>query len=182
MASSGAVALFHIVGVTPEAPSLDTAFQGREPQEIVDVTMHGLRAARRDLTTAEGEQLDMVVLGSPHFSLTEFRNLVPLVQGKRRHRDVKFLITSSRGVRMLAERAGLVEPLRDFGGEITVDTCILTSPMLPPEIKVLMTNSAKYAYYTPGLLDRRMAFGSLKDCVQSAVAGRVIRDDSLWDA
>jgi hypothetical protein len=63
---------------------------------------------------------------------------------------------------------------------VTVDTCILTSPMLPPDVKYLMTNSAKFAYYAPGMLGRKITFGSLKDCVASAVEGRVIRDESLW--
>ena len=61
-----------------------------------------------------------------------------------------------------------------------MDTCILTTPMLPPEIKVLMTNSAKYAYYAPGMLNTQVVFGSLEDCVASAVEGRVGRDVSLW--
>ena len=68
----------------------------------------------------------------------------------------------------------------EFGAQITLDTCILASPMLPPEIKTLMTNSAKYAYYAPSLLNTRDTFGSLADCVRSAVEGRVVRDDSLW--
>ena len=62
-----------------------------------------------------------------------------------------------------------------------MDTCILTTPMLPPEIKVIMTNSAKYAYYAPGLLDTQMVFGRLEDCVHSAISGNVERDDSLWE-
>jgi predicted aconitase len=180
-AASGAVALFHLVGITPEAPTLEAAFQGREPQEVVEITMEELRAARRELTTAEGEQLDMVVLGSPHFSLAEFRQLAPLLEGQSRHPDVKFLVTSSRAMALLAEKAGALQPLLDFGGRVTVDTCILTTPMLPPEIKTLMTNSAKYAYYSPGMLDTRVVFGTLEDCVRSAVAGRVERDEALWE-
>ena len=84
------------------------------------------------------------------------------------------------GVKLIAQKAGLLAPLERFGGEITVDTCILTTPMLPEAILVLMTNSAKYAYYTPGLLGRAMAFGSTLDCVRSAIVGRVTRDDSAW--
>ncbi|MFQ5571234.1 MAG: aconitase X [Rhodothermales bacterium] len=181
MASSGAVALFHLVGITPEAPTLDAAFQGPPPSRAIDVTMPHLRAARRALSTAEGEKLDMVVLGSPHFSLAEFKKLAALLEGRRRHPEVPFLVTSSRGVKALAERAGYLEPLERFGGSVTVDTCILTTPMLPPEIKVLMTNSAKFAYYTPGLLNKQIAFGRLEDCVQSAVVGRIERDEALWE-
>jgi hypothetical protein len=179
-ASSGAVALFHCVGVTPEAPTLDAALQGHAPQQIIDITMDKLRDARRELTTTEGEQLDMVVLGSPHFSLAEFKQLAPLLAGQRRHPRVEFLITSSRAMTLLADKAGILASLRAFDGKLTVDTCVLTTPMLPRHIKVLMTNSAKYAYYAPGLLNTRVVFGSLADCVRSAIAGRIVRDESLW--
>ncbi|MEZ4770911.1 MAG: aconitase X catalytic domain-containing protein [Caldilineales bacterium] len=179
-ASSGAVALFHIVGVTPEAPTRAAAFQGRPPRQTVDVTLDDLRAARQELSTAAGRQLDMVVLGSPHFSLAEFRQLVPLLEGRRTHPDVQFLVTTSRGVAQLARAAGYLDPLQRFGGRLTVDTCILATPMLPEDVKVLMTNSAKYAYYSPGLLGTTVAFGSTADCVNSAVEGHIVRDDTLW--
>jgi hypothetical protein len=180
MASSGTVGLFHLVGITPEAATLEEALQGSEPEQIVDVTTQDLRIAWRELSTAEGERMDMVVLGSPHFSIAEFKQLVPLLEGKQLHPDVRFLVTSSRAMRALAERAGALAAVEQFGGTITVDTCILTTPMLPAEIKVLMTNSAKYAYYAPGMLNTQVVFGSLEDCVQSAVDGRVRRDESLW--
>ncbi len=179
-ASSGGVAMFHMVGITPEAPTLEAAFQGGRQIATIDVTMDTLRDARRELTHADTNRLDMVVLGSPHFSLAEFRRLAPMLTGKKKHPDVKFLVTSSRAMAQLADRAGLLEPLRSFGAQITVDTCILTSPMLPPEVENLMTNSAKFAYYTPGLLGRQIAFGSLQDCVNSAVSGEIVRDEGLW--
>ena len=124
----------------------------------------------------------MVILGSPHFSVAEFKQLAPLVAGSRTHPRVKFLVTSSRLMRELADEAGVLAPILDFGAQITLDTCILASPMLPPEIKTLMTNSAKYAYYAPSLLNTRVTFGSLADCVRSAIEGRVVRDDSVWQS
>jgi predicted aconitase len=179
-ASSGRVALFHMVGVTPEAPSADAAFQGRAPEQTIDITTAALRAARRELTTADGRELDMVILGSPHFSLAEFSQLAPLVEGKRTHPRVKFLVTSSRLMKERAAETGVLAAVVAFGAQITLDTCILASPMLPPEIRTLMTNSAKYAYYAPSLLNTRVTFGSLADCVRSAIEGRVVRDESVW--
>ena len=181
VATSGSVSLFHIVGQTPEAPTLEAAFQEREPADAHNIGMLDLRRARSELESAEGESLDMVVLGSPHFSLAEFRHLAPLLEGKQRHADVELLVTSNRAMVKLAKEAGLLEPLQAFGGKVTVDTCILTTPMLYPETKRLMTNSAKYAYYSPGLLDVQVAFGNMADCVRSAVEGRVRRDNSLWE-
>ncbi|MBW8011097.1 MAG: DUF521 domain-containing protein [Chloroflexi bacterium] len=179
-ASSGAIALFHFVGITPEAPTLEAALQGQPAEEIHAVNMHELRDSRRELTTSAGDKLDMVVLGSPHFSLAEFKQLGNLLAGQHRHSDVQILITSSRAMTALADKAGWIAPLRKFGAKLTVDTCILTTPMLPKTIKILMTNSAKYAYYSPGLLDTQVVFGTLEDCVRSAVAGHVVRDESLW--
>ena len=179
-ASSGAVAMFHMVGITPEAPTRESAFHGRQPEEMIPVTMNVLRESRQTLTHTDSEKLDMVVLGSPHFSLAEFKLLAPLIEGKKKHPDVKFLVTSSRTMVQLAKHAGFLDALQDFGAQLTVDTCILTSPMLPEETKYLMTNSAKFAYYSPGLLNKQITFGSLKDCVNSAVKGKIIRDESLW--
>ena len=180
VASSGGVAMFHMVGITPEAPTLVEAFHGKTPVKTIDVTMDLLRESRRALTHIDSNRLHMVVLGSPHFSLAEYKQLAPLLLGKRKHPDVKFLVTSSRAMTQLAQKAGYLAPLEGFGAQITVDTCILTSPMLPAEIQNLMTNSAKFAYYAPGLLGRKIAFGSLEDCVNSAVAGEIIRDESRW--
>jgi predicted aconitase len=181
-ASSGSVALIHIVGVTPEAPTVQAAFQDRQPKRTIDVTLPQLRAARRELTTADGDELDLVVLGSPHFSLAEFRNLAPLLKGQRKHSRVEFLVTTSRAMAALARKEGLLEPFEAFGGRLTLDTCILASPMLPPAMRRLMTNSAKYAYYAPSLLKTQIVFGGTEDCVRSAIAGRVVRDESKWQA
>ncbi len=181
-ASSGGVALFHMIGVTPEAPTLEAAFHSRGPARTIEITMDRLRESRRELTHTDSDILHMVVLGSPHFSLAEYGRLAPMLKGKDKHPQVKFLVTSSRAMTALAQKAGFLEPLRAFGAQITVDTCILTSPMLPPEIQNLMTNSAKFAYYAPGLLGRKIAFGSLEDCVNSAIAGEIVRDESRWQS
>jgi len=180
-ASTGSVALFHIVGVTPEAPTLEAALRGRWPEQTVEVGLADLKAARRELETATGEDLDLVVLGSPHFSFDEMRRLAPLLEGRERHPRVTFLVTTSRITRDLAAGAGLLQTLEAFGGRITVDTCILATPMLPKTVRRLMTNSGKYALYSPGLLGIEVAYGSLEDCVSSAVAGKVVREPSPWD-
>ena len=182
-ASSGAVALFHIPGVTPEAPTLRDALGGRAPKRTRAVGIKALRASRRELTSGADGPLDLVTLGSPHFSFTEFGKLAAILRerapGGRGACDL--LVTTSRAVRDLADRAGYLEPLRAFGGRITVDTCILATPMLPGKTRRLMTNSAKYAWYAPGLLGTEVAFGSLAECVASAQRGRVVRERGPWD-
>jgi predicted aconitase len=182
-ASAGAVALYHIIGVTPEAPTLSAAFQGRPPQATVDITLADLQQSHRELTTAgAGGELDWVVVGCPHFSLAEFEHLSRLTSGRQTHPRTHFLVMSNRVTVTQATAAGYLDSVVAFGGRVAVDTCILASPMLPASDRRLMTDSAKCAYYTPGMLGSRTAFGSLEDCVRSAIAGRVTREESPWDA
>jgi len=106
--------------------------------------------------------------------------LALLLDGQEKHKDVEFLVNSNRTMRAQADEEGYLRSLEAFGGVVTVDTCPLATPMLSPDIDVVMTNSAKYSYYAPGMLDERVVFGTLEDCVLSAVEGRVVRDESLW--
>ncbi|HEY6040543.1 MAG TPA: aconitase X, partial [Anaerolineae bacterium] len=178
--SSGSVALFHAIGITPEARTLDEAMGVQSTYERVDVKMKELREAYEDLTTADGTELDAVVLGSPHFSLAESLALASLVAGQRIHSSVEFIITTNRIVKAALETRGALKQLTDAGIRVCEDSCILLSPMLRKEIRVLMTNSAKYAYYTPSLIHRRVVFGSLRDCVASGIAGRLVRENDVW--
>lgn len=183
-ASSGAVALFHAVGLTPEANTLDEAFQGNSPEKVMEIHPSDLLKARDDLsTTTEGAKLDWVILGCPHFSFAEFEHLVRLIQaeGSRAiHPDVQFIIFSSQTSYSLLQRSDMMTALSAFGIRITLDTCPFHTPMVPPDVKVIMTNSGKCAYYAPGELDVKVAFGTIADCVRSAVTGRVHREEALW--
>jgi len=173
-ASAGAVAMFHAVGVTPEANSIDEAFAGKEPERTIDVGRADLEKAWAELSTGkEADKLDLVVVGCPHFSFDEFRELAGLIRshaekGRRLAAGVKFVVISSQ------------QSLKDFGIEITLDTCVFHTPMVGGDTRVIMTNSGKCAYYAPGELGVKVAFGTLADCVESAVAGRVRRKEGLW--
>lgn len=178
-ASSGGVAMFHAVGITPEAKTLYDAFGGNA-YERVEITLRDLNEARAELSSADGSQLDAVVLGSPHFSLQECLRLAEVIRGQKINSFVEFIVTTNRIVSEALHARGVLQTLTDAGVRLCEDTCILLSPMLRQEIRVIMTNSAKYAYYTPNLLERRVVFGSLRDCVASAVQGRVVREEGMW--
>jgi len=177
-ASSGAVALFQVAGVTPEAPDLATALGGRPPERVVRLTPALVRAARDRLSTVTGECIDAVALGSPHFSLAEFAELERLAAGRRFRLPV--YVCTGRGVVETLEREGRLAPLEAAGVQVIADTCVVVTPILPAAGGVLMTNSGKFAHYTPANTGYEVVYGSLADCVASAEAGRVLRDESLW--
>lgn len=182
-ASSGAIALFHLVGITPEAPTSEAALGGRRAARCLDITVADLRAARNSLTTtSKTGQVDLVAFGSPHCSLAECRSLAALMAGRRKADGVDVFVTTSRAVKAILERSGELETLTEFGATVTADTCIVVAPLVRPGAKLMMTNSAKYAHYGPGIIGVEAVFATTESCVDSAVAGQVISDDTLWTA
>lgn len=177
-ASSGAVGLFHVEGVTPEAPDLDTALGGMAPQAVITPTPQALRAARDTLSTADAGRIDAVAVGSPHFSMAEFARLD--AQLPSTPFAVPFYVCTGRSEYRQLEAADRLRRFEDAGIEIVVDTCVVVTPILPPKDGVLMTNSGKFAHYTPSNTGYGVVYGSLEDCVRSATHARVTRDDSLW--
>jgi len=179
-ASTGAVGLFRAVGVTPESPDLSAALGGVEPERRIVITPEMLRASRDRLSTAAAgsDAIDAVAVGSPHFSPAEFRALARL-SGDARF-SVPFYACTSRASLEAIEREGLRRPLEAVGLQIIVDTCVVVAPILPPDAGVLMTNSGKFAFYAPANTGFATIYGSLADCVASAIAGKVTRDESAW--
>jgi predicted aconitase len=173
-ASSGAVAMFHAVGLTPEAATVDAAFQGAAPDERIVLTAQDLRDTVRHLSTVpDGTILSAVSLGTPHFSLSEFTRLMPLLDGPRPRIDV--YINTSRDVLEVLEQRGWAVLLRDCGITLVIDTCTYVTAILRDLSGAVMTNSGKWAYYAPGNLGVEVAFGSLAECLDSARAGQVVR-------
>ena len=179
-ASSGGVALFHAVRVTPEAPTLNAAFGGRPPERVVDVTLDDLRSALGVLSTAPDGPIHVVALGSPHFSLDEFARLLPLVEAHPPRPEVEFIVCTHRLALAALQQRGWLARLRAVGVQVIVDTCVVVTPIVRARGGVLMTNSGKFAHYSPGNIGLQVVYGSLEECVRSGALGRVWRDASLW--
>jgi predicted aconitase len=173
-ASSGAVGLFHIDGVTPEAPDAETTLGGITAEITILVTAAMVASAQARLSTAGNtERIDAVAIGSPHLSLDEFGALQRLMAGRR----LAVPIHACTGRHVLAEldRNGQRKALEALGVVIVTDTCVVVTPILPDSAGgVLMTNSGKFAHYAPGNTGYAVLYGSLADCVESAVTGRPV--------
>jgi predicted aconitase len=179
-ASSGSVGLFHATGLTPEASSIEEACHGHPPERIIDITLTDLTQARDSLSTAAADGLRAISLGTPHFSVAEFERLHHLMSGQRVVPGIEFWVSTARDVLARAAARGLVEPLERAGVKVVTDTCTYVTTILGPGRGVVMTDSAKWAYYAPGNIGAEVIFGSMRECVRSAVMGRVWRDPELW--
>ena len=174
-ASAGDVGLFHIPGVTPEAPTLAAAFGERAPEATIIVTPADVERVLASLSSApDGSPLAAVCLGTPHFSRREWDRLFALLPADA-PRGAPIYVNTGRDTLQRLESEGLTASFDRFHIIPVVDTCTYVTAILAGPNGVVMTNSGKWAYYAPGNLGVRVAFGSLTDCLASAAAGRVTR-------
>jgi predicted aconitase len=179
-ASAGGVGLFHVAGVTPEAPDLATVIGGIAPERTLRITPEHVAAELARLSTSgTTDQVDAVAIGSPHLSLAEIDALERRLAGRQLARPL--YANTGRHVLKPLEEQGRRRPLEQAGVVFVVDTCVVVTPILP-ELKggVLMTNSGKFAHYAPGNTGYAVTYGSLAECVESAVAGRLVREPRTW--
>lgn len=177
-ASSGSVALFHAVGITPEAPTLTDALGGRPADATIAVTPHDVRQALAALSTVPaGTPIVAVCLGTPHFSRDEWRRLLPLLQREAPAHGVPIYVNTDRATLADLDAEGVLDTARAYGLVTVVDTCTYVTPILRRLDGAVMTNSGKWAYYAPGNLGVAVAFGSVEECVRSAAEGRVVRGE-----
>jgi predicted aconitase len=175
-ASTGSVAMFHAVGITPEAPTRQDAFGHRQPEEVFVITPTDVAQAFRRLSTVPDDApISCVSLGTPHFSLDEFRSLVPLLVDFRRSPAVAIYVNTDRGTYAALGESGLLEEIRTAGMTVVTDTCTYITSIIQKQTGAVMTNSGKWAHYAPANLGVDVAFGSLRDCLASAEKGRVVR-------
>ena len=171
--TTSAAPMLHIAGVTPEARLSPTADTGRERLGKEDFA----RAWRA--FNSGPAKIDLIALGSPHFSLDETRAFAALMEGRRRKPETRVIITLSRETMASTRVEGLLQKLEDADIHVYPDICwcSIEEPIFPRATRTLMTNSGKYAHYAPGLSGRQVRFGSLADCARAAQTGTA--DDKL---
>jgi len=163
MAASGAVALYHVEGVTPEADRLDTLLPDREFYRVDD-----LGPAFAALN-ADAREIDLVWFGCPHASLDEIRQVSKLLGDRRISSHL--WITTSRHVRRLAAHEGLVDAIEMSGGRVVADMCVVVAPMQELNYHTLATPSAKGAAYVPSHAGLLVRYGTVEQCIEAAVTG-----------
>ncbi|MGI9223961.1 MAG: aconitase X [Woeseiaceae bacterium] len=175
-ASSGSLSMFHAIGITPEAASVEDAFQGCVPADHRAITADDIMSAARILNTGGNEPLSAICVGAPHFSVREFEDLEILLSDRSISGKVKFYASTSASVVARLDATDLLDRLVNAGVQFVVGRCTYYRPAMPGTEGRVMTNSAKWAYYAPSGLGATVTFASLADCVESAVAGRIVID------
>ena len=169
-ATVGPLAIFHMAGITPEAPTRDAALCN-EPVSTTRITRADLDAESALYSTARNDRVDVVAVGCPHASIEQIREVADAVGSAQVHPDTLFVVQTSAVIAAQAAAEGLADRLADARVELTADTCVHIAFREAPPGATLATNALKIAYLSASH-DINVRFGSLRQCVRAAIAGR----------
>jgi len=177
LASSGGVTMFHIVGLTPEAATLENAFQSSRADKVIRFDNQDLRNTYQIFNTrVSGYQIDNVVLGCPHASLKELKQIAELLEGKKVSRNLNLWICTAYGVAMDAKRSGYLKIIEDAGGKVLCDTCLVNCrPSLFMQGKRMATNAFKQAHYAQNF-GMEVFMTNVQHCIDIAIKGAIGRN------
>jgi predicted aconitase len=175
LASYGSLAMFHLVGVTPEARTVAEAFGGRSPERTLVLEPGGLRSVYQTFQ-AERRRPDVVAFTAPQLSIVELRDVAALLDGQTVHPDVTLLITTNYQNRAAADRLGYTDSIKDAGGVLISGACfyLMTARELAEKHgwRTILTDSAKLANIIPGY-GYNPVFRPTDVCVDAAIRGEL---------
>jgi predicted aconitase len=178
LAAYGAVAVYHIAGVTPEARDLGEALIRPDAQRmVIDSLDDAYRVMDAD---PDLKQIDLVTVGCPHASLTEIEQVADYLRGKTL--ATRLWVTTGEITRQAAAELGYVQVIEAAGGEVVADTCAVVAPMRMLDVRSMATNAGKMACYAPMHSGVRMRFGDLEACLDAAVTGEWREQRVMGDA
>ena len=172
-ASSGGVEMYHMVGITPEAPSREAAFGGGAKGETF-VYDAAARARVYETLNSVGASTDVdyVMLGCPHYSIEQIAEAARLLEGRKVHENSALWIFTSRAVKATAQANGYVDALQKAGALLMTDTCSAISQAVPKGTRVAALDSAKQVHYLPAMMGIEGWYGTTSECIDAACTGK----------
>lgn len=181
VASSGGIALYHLIGITPEAPTREAIINDIKNVETVTIGLKDLYETEQEFSNMnETGQIDLISLGCPHFSFAEFMEVDKYFGDNKVCAKTEFWVFTSRTTYKVAHDSGLLDRIKAKGIKVFVDGCTMEYPTHNWGTKSIMTNSGKFATYCFNKVGVHPVFGSLEECVKTAIEGKVIKRRKPW--
>jgi predicted aconitase len=173
--TGGGVAMYHIPGATPEAPTVEWALGGRKPRRETLIGERELKAAYDTLNYRTSDTVDMVYLGCPHLNVVDLMLLARKLEGKKVR--IPTWIMTAPWLYDVAKNLGYRKIFENAGAKLMSGACLAAMGAVPEGVKNLAVDTAKQAYYITGRYpddDNRLqvCYGSTDDCIDAALTGR----------
>jgi hypothetical protein len=182
LATSGTVAMYHIPGITPETPTIESAFKDHKARETIPVTKKEIQKTLEQLRTAKSPFVDFVFLGCPQYTVDQVRRVASLLEGRKVHENTTLWIGTNRMAFAMAERMGYHDLIKKAGGVLVCDTCPMLSflrldalakrGMSGPTFRTMLTDSPKQAKYAHMTMGCEIIVDRVDRCVEAAISGK----------
>ena len=173
MATTAGPEMCHLVGISPEAVTLDMALGGNEPQAVIEITGEDLKESWAILNGYKtGKRpIDYISLGCPHYSIEELRKIAGLLENRKIADHTVLHVWTAPPIKETADRCGYTKIIEESGAVMLTGSCPLTSGKMPEGARNIGFDSAKQAHYIAPGAEADVFYGSLEDCLESAVSG-----------
>lgn len=171
--TAGQVRMYYIPGLTPATPSVEAAFQGKEPEETINVKREDMKRTYDLLQYAGSEDVDFVFLGCPHYTINEIQKVAYMLEGRRC--KVNLWIMTNPWTFKVAEMMGYRDLIRRAGGVLLSSSCPGIMGFMPPNTNVVALDAAKLNYYLTGMLHPKQLqvwYGTTEECIEAALTGK----------
>jgi len=174
----GSIGMFHAVGITPEATTVEQACHGIQPTERLNISRQDLEQPY-EMFSGDG-RVDLIHFGCPHLHLKELAMLAEEFTGNKKHPDVRVWLFTAPATKAMCDMAGYTKSLEDAGCEFFTGTCTMMMPTRYAKRllgnKVQVSDSIKQCYYSPrfaGDINHKTILKPTKECVKIAIRGRL---------
>ncbi len=170
-ASSGAVELYHVEGITAEAKAGLVRAERNDWLEHFTLTEEDLKETQEKISTASGE-VDLITIGCPHYSVSEMSQVAKLLAGKKVSGKIPLWVYTSSRIKAICRGQGILKTLEEAGVRVVSGSCPVISPLRLLGIKAVMVNSGKLANVIPSEHDIEVVYASTEECIRTAILGR----------
>ncbi len=171
LASAGGVALFHALGITPEAPDKETVF-GKKKYETIELGQKEMAQGYINMTSGKSRDVNFVALGCPHATINQIREIAELLDGKKVSPNVMMWVQTNAAIKGMAQQLGYLAVIEKAGAVLTQDLCTVLAVPEALGATTDATNSPKLAFYGPGANGLDVWYGKLEKCIDAAINGR----------
>lgn len=116
----------HIAGITPEAPTVESAFAGHEVEGEFVITEEDIKNAYEPLCDKPEGKVDLVSLGCPHYDINQIKKVADYLKGKKVHQGVNLMVWTVYPIKAMADLNGYTKTIEEAGGSIYTSTCPTT--------------------------------------------------------
>jgi predicted aconitase len=174
ISTGGAVRMYHLPGITPEAPNLGFAAGGRPILKHVRIDRAALLRTYEILNYHTSDVVDMVYLGCPHVNIVDLMQLARSLEGKRC--KIPLWIMTAPWLYKQAAELGYIAAIESSGARVMSGACLAALGAVPDGVRTIAVDSAKQAYYITGCYpddddQLQVCYGSRDDCVNAALSG-----------